>query len=237
MSKIKKNNTFNELRTNDPIVYFQGKEFVGSFYEVGSDKYLFVGVDKRLLSFSGFIDFNDYPDDSDTFIEKNYYFLFKDGVLIIEIEQIQEFSDIIRINEIENYQDKITVSDIDEMNEYSFSKYFIHLLKRNGFTQIREEEKIGVYRVDLIASFNNTTYYFEFKIYKSKTLSRSDIEQVNIYSRNISNENFVLVTNAVIDNENVEYLNTTIIDRNGLKMISKNYRTLIELIKTSPNNL
>lgn len=232
-----KDDTFRDLRTNDPTVYFENKEFAGSFYEIDNQKFLFVGVDKELLSYSGFIEFNDYENDSDTLIRGNHYNLFKDGVLIIEIEQIQEFDDIVRIERIQNYQNKITVSDIDEMNEISFSKYFAHLLKRNGFTNIREEIKIGDFRIDLTADFNNETYYFEFKIYKSKRLNRSAIDQVNFYSRHIPNGKFVLVTNGKANSQNLENLGITIIGRNGLKKIANNYRILIELINTTPNNV
>jgi hypothetical protein len=232
-----KNETFRDLRTNDPTVYFAQKEFAGSFYEIENEKFLFVGVDKELLSYSGFIEFKDYENDSDTLIRGNHYNLFKDGVLIIEIEQIQDFDDIVRIDRIQNYQNKITVSDIDEMNEISFSKYFIHLLERNGFTNIREEIKVGDFRVDLTADFNNETYYFEFKIYKNKRMDRNAIEQVNFYSRQITSGKFVLVTNGKMNSEILDNSRITIIDRNALKKIANNYRNLIELINTTPNNV
>lgn len=232
-----KNETFRDLRTNDPTVYFDNKEFAGSFYEIENQKFLFVGVDKELLSYSGFIEFKDYENDSDTLVRGNHFNLFKDGVLIIEIERIQEFDDIVRIDRIQNYQNKITVSDIDEMNEISFSKYFIHLLERNGFNNIREEIRIGDFRIDLIADFNNETYYFEFKIYKSKKLNRDAIEQINFYSRQIPDGKFVLVTNGKINKESLDNSRITIIGRDGLKKIANNYRNLIELINTTPNNV
>lgn len=232
-----KDDTFRELRTNDPTIYFDNKEFVGSFYEVENKKHLFVGVDKELLSYSGFIDFIDYENDTDTLVEDNHYLLFKDGVLIIEIENIERYSDIVRIDNIQNYQNKITVSDIDEMNEISFSKYFIHLLERNGFINIREEEKFGDFRIDLIADFNNITYYFELKIYRNKKINRNAIEQVNFYNKNITSGKFVLVTNGILNPESRIDKNISIIDRNGLKKISKNYKNLIELINTTPNNV
>jgi Holliday junction resolvase len=123
------------------------------------------------------------------------------------------------------------------MNEISFSKYFIHLLERNGFTNIREEIKVGDFRVDLTADFNNETYYFEFKIYKNKRMDRNAIEQVNFYSRQITSGKFVLVTNGKMNSEILDNSRITIIDRNALKKIANNYRNLIELINTTPNNV
>lgn len=231
-----KDNTFRDLRTNDPTIYFDNKEFVGTFYEVQNEKHIFVGVDKELLSYSGFIEFRDYESDTDTLVEDNYYVLFKDGVLIIEIESIEIYSDIVRIDKIKNFQNKITVSDIDGMNEISFSKYFKHLLERNGFTNIREEEKFGNYRIDLMAEFDNITYYFELKIYKKKRININAIEQINFYSKNIDNGKFVLVSNGIFNQESQLESNISIIDRNGLKKISYNYKNLIELINTTPNN-
>jgi len=232
-----KDDTFRDLRTNDPTIYFDNKEFVGSFYEVENEKHLFVGVDKELLSYSGFIEFRDYENDSDTLLEDNHYVLFKDGVLIIEIEKIQRFSDIVRIDKIKNYQNKITVSDIDEMNEISFSKYFINLLERNGFTNIRSEEKFGNYRIDLTAVLNNITFYFELKIYKNKKVRNNAFEQANFYNEIISDGRIVLVTNGIVNKENTLNSSISIIDRNGLKKISHNYNNLIELINTTPNNV
>jgi len=225
-----KDDTFRELRTNDPTIYFENKAFVGSFYEVENGKNIFVGVDRELLSYSGFIEFNDYDNDTDTFFEGNQYLLFKDGVLIVEIERIEMFSDIVRVDKIKNYQNKITVSDIDEMNGISFSKYFVYLLERNGFTNIQEDLAIENLRIDIAANFNSTTYYFELKIYKNKKISRNVIDQIDAYRRKSPNKNFILVTNVLVNREIVDDINFTIIDRDSLKKIAKNYRNLIDLL-------
>ena len=63
-----------------------------------------------------------------------------------------------------------------------------------------------------------------------------EIDQVNLYSGQIPNGKFVLVTNGKINSENLDNSRITIIDRNGLKKIANNYRNLIELINTTPNN-
>ncbi|KAA1160927.1 restriction endonuclease [Pseudoalteromonas distincta] len=228
--QVEKDDTFRELRTNDPIINFENKEFVGSFYEVEHEKNIFVGVDKKLLSYSGFIEFCDYENDTDTLVEGNHYILFKDGVLIVEIEKIGMFSDIVMVDKIKNYQSKITVSDIDEMNRISFSKYFISLLERNGFTNIREEAEIGYIPADITAEFNDITYYFELKIYRNKKMRKNVIAKVNNYSRKVLNEKFVLVTNGKLSRENLDNFNLTIIDRDALKEIAKNYRNFMDLL-------
>lgn len=229
-----KDETFRDLRTNDPTVFYNDNEFTGSFYRTESQKYLFVGVDKELLSYSGFINFSEYEEDTDRLVEGNHYVLFKDGILIIEIEHIQDFADLINIDKIPNYQNKITVSDVDEMNEISFSKYFVHLLERNGFRNIRTEVRIGDIQIDLVAELDNTTYYFEFKIHSNKRLNQNTMNQAALISGMISEGKFVLVTNAILKNQNIE--NILVIDRNGIKKISNDYRNLLNLLNTMPNN-
>lgn len=228
--QVEKDDSFRELRTNDPIINFEDKEYVGSFYEVEHEKNIFVGVDKELLSYSGFIEFCDYENDKDVLVGGNHYILFKDGVLIVEIERIEMFSDIVKADNIQNYQSKITVSDIDEMNGISFSKYFVSLLERNGFTNIREEAEIRNAGADITAELNDITYYFELKIYRDKKIRKNILAKVNEYSSNLLNGRLVLVTNGKLSIENRDNSNLTIIDRDGLKKVAKNYRKLIDLL-------
>ncbi len=232
-----KNATFRELRTNDPTIEFRQKEFVGSFYQVEEDKYFFVGIDKRLLSYSGFIHFEDYESDITDLQYGNNYILYEDGILLVDINDINQFDFIIDKSEIRNYQEKITVSDIDAMTEISFVKYFIYLLKEVGFEQIEEEVSIGELRVDLVGYYNNEYYFFEFKINKRKKISNSLFLQVNKYRDRIERGKFILVTNADIAKMDFTLPDFTIIDRNGLKDIAKNKYRLIELISTTPNNV
>ncbi len=224
--KFEKDETFRDLTTNSPTIHFENKEYAGSFYEVEHKKYIFVGVDKKLLTFSGFIDFCDYEYDRDVMSEDNHYILFKDGILIIEIERIEKFSNIVKIDNIQNYQNKITISDIDEMNGISFSKFFISLLERNGFTNIQEETNTA----DIIAEINDITYYFSLKIYKNKKMIKNSITEVNEYSGKFSNIKFILVTNGKLSGENIDRSNITIIDRDALKKIAKNYKNLINFL-------
>lgn len=227
-----KDQTFRDLNLNAPEVHFQDKVFVGSFYNVEDHKYLFVGVDKNLLSYMGFINFIDYESDAEEDQFENHYVLYKDGVLLIEINNIAYFSNIINIDEIPNYQDNITISDIDEMNEISFSKYFIYLLRKNGFREIRQEVKISNnFRVDLIAIRNEVNYFFEFKIYKSKRISTDTLNQLSRLSTEIKNGRFVLVTNAKLDYRRSNF-NFSIIERSKLNELIKDGSLLIELINS-----
>ena len=100
-----KNNIYFELRDTYPNVQFRNYVFTGSFYNIEQDIFLFIGIDKRLLSYQGFLEFKDYEEEIDETLNENNYLLFKDGVLIIEIKQINDFSNIIFPEEIKNYQE------------------------------------------------------------------------------------------------------------------------------------
>src|SRR5690554_5109220 len=134
-----KNDEFNSLYYLDPIIEFNNIEFVGDFFKIEEEAYLFVGVDKKLLSYQGFINFNDFEYDVEIDEDENHYILYRDGILIIEVNNFSVFSKIIDKDRIKNYQENITISDIDEMNEISFSKYFEYLLDKIGFTNIIKE--------------------------------------------------------------------------------------------------
>ncbi len=119
---------------------------------------------------------------------------------------------------------------MDEMNGISFSKYFVSLLERNGFTNIRERAEIGYVSADITAEFDDITYYFELKMYRNKKVRKNALAKINDYSRRGLNEKFVLVTNGKLSSENINNFNLTIIDRDALKKIAKNHRNFMGLL-------
>lgn len=225
-----KEQTFRELRSNGPTINFKNEQFVGSFYEVETKNYLFVGVDRRLLSYQGFISYNEFEYDEEEIISDNIFILYKDGVLVIEITNIEYFSNIINTNEIKNFQENITITDIDEMNEISFSKYFEYLLSTNDFTQIIVQTYSNNILVDLSARKNGETYFFEFKIFKNKRIGKSAIRQLTEFRRRITTGRIVLVTNAPLNTPELNLENLIIIDRAKLEQLTKNSKLLTELV-------
>lgn len=101
-----KNNLFFRIRDQYSRILFREKEFRGTFYKIENNRYLFIGIDIALISYEGFINFIEYQNEVDTFIDNNHYMLFRDGILIIEIENITSFTGIVNINSIKNYQEK-----------------------------------------------------------------------------------------------------------------------------------
>ena len=228
--QIKKNNIYFELKDIYPSIDFNNKTFTGSFYNIANEKYLFIGIDKRLISYKGFLEFNDYETEIDDTINENHYILFKDGILIIEIHQIREFSNIIEPEQVKNYQENITISDIDAMTEISFEKYVTYLLIQNGF-ETTHEQRLQDFRVDIIGIKNNKKYIFELRLFKKKKFNIHVIEQLTRLLGIIDVHKIVLITNAEIW-ENFDYHNEKIIliGRNRLRTILKNKDKLIEIL-------
>ncbi len=231
-----KNRAFRNLRLNAPRIHFEDKEFVGFFYNVDEGMYMFVGVDSRLLSYEGFINFNDYESEVDQIVSENHFIIYRDGVILIEINNIDYFNNIPNRNKIRNYQDNITISDIDEMNEISFSKYFVYLLKKKGFSSIQEQSARNRLPVDLKASLNGIDYYFEFKLFRNERDSRLIFEQLQQYRRMLGGNRLVLITNRKINIERLQDLNIIIIDRMMLTQIIKQNDFLLQLIIPNINN-
>lgn len=226
-----KDQVFRELRFYDPTINFKLQEFVGSFYKIENEKYLFVGVDKRLLSYQGFISYYEFENDLEETIQDNVFILYKDGVLVIEILNIDVFSDIVNVSDIKNYQDNITISDIDEMNEISFSKYFEYILKENGFSNLTEQTNRNDLFVDLSATKDNQIFYFEFKLFRNKRIGRDSIQQISEFRRRLENGKLILVTNAKLANTQIDSNNIIIIDRDKLDLLTKKSNLLNELIE------
>lgn len=235
VEQIIKNREFNDLRVNSPTVEFEGKIFTGDFYKVENDLYIFVGVDKRLLSFEGFIRFKDYATDTTESIEGNQFLLYKDGILIIDINNINYFENNVNIKYIQNYQENITISDIDEMTEIAFEKYFKYVLEKNGFSNISEQVKIGRNLMDLVGEFQGKKFYFEMRIGKNSA-NIDSLNQINDYQKSITDSNFYLVTNSksnILD----DFKNQIkIIGREELKSIARETSNLLSIINTMNNN-
>lgn len=226
-----KDEVFWDLRYNYPLIPYKGEDFVGTFYQVEDSMYMFVGVDRRLLSYRGFIDYKEFDNDTDEVINDNHFILYKDGVLLIEINNLDDFSDIVDRERISNYQENITISDIDEMNEISFTKSFIYILQKNNFVNIIEESLSNNLQIDLKATLDNTDYYFEFKLFKSKRISNEVLQQLLVYKDRIQDGVLVLVTNAIVTPIFLENDAFKVIDRPRLEQLARNFSLLPDLVK------
>ncbi len=226
--KLKRIIYFFRLRDNFPNIEFRKNDYTGSFYHLEGSKYLFVGIDRHLISYEGFLHFIDYESEIDETTNQNHYILFKDGILIIEIKNIEAFSSLVDTNQILNYQDNITISDIDSMTENSFSKYFNYLLKQNGFeTQKENKSQKGI--PDIIALRNNAKYAFEIMLFRHRKVDARIFDQLLTNYQFINFDKVVLITNVkIISDLKIKDKRIIIIDRNELIQILKSNLILNE---------
>ncbi len=225
-----KNNIYFELSDIYPNVVFEDKTFTGSFYNIDEETYIFIGVDKKLLSYQGFIEFIDYENEIEETRNENHYLQFKDGVLIIEIKNISEFSNIVLPERIKNYQENITISDVDAMTGLSFEKYVNFLLIQNGF-EIQVEKSIGDLRADIVGWKDGKKYLFKLKLYRKKKILKREIEQIIQLSQIEGVYKTVLITNAKIQDEyDLNGEKVLLIGRNQLRPILRNTKKLIDVL-------
>ncbi len=225
-----KDRIYIRIRDRYSNIDYNEKNYVGTFYQIDDINYLFIGVDRELISYDGFNNFNDYENEIDETINQNHYLLFRDGILIIEIKNINRFSDIIDISDIKNYQEFITISDVDSMTELSFEKYISYLLKKNGF-ETTIEARVDDFRIDIVGIFESRRYIFELKISKGKRLSQNILAKLERFSRIENIHKVVLISNVIIPSRiNKENEKIVFIGRNELKKILKENVLLIELI-------
>lgn len=123
---------YNELLYNAPSVSYGRNDYSGHLYHTGDNQFIFLGVDKRLLSFRGFIDFADTEEEQTREFKGNEYVVYADGILIVNIKNSNSFFEENHIESIGLGYDHIALSDIDSIRGSSFKRYVKYLLEKCG---------------------------------------------------------------------------------------------------------
>lgn len=228
--QMEKENIYQKIKNKYTSIKFDNKVYLGTFYNIQEDNYLFVGVDEKVISLNGFLEFEDYETEKDIFLNKNNYILFKDGILFIEIKNIQEFKNIINVRKIPNYQEFNTCSDIDSMTEYTFEKYIIFLLNKIGI-KTNTEVYINGFGADIVGTLKDRKYLIEVKISRTKTIDRQIIDRL-LKIRNVKDfYKVVFITNGRLSEDFITYRKRIVlIGRNELKRIVKNHNILKDML-------
>lgn len=229
-----KNLIYIELRDDYNHVTFQDKTFTGTFYHIKAEKYLYIGVDIQLISYQGFLNFQDYETDINVTINSNHFILFRDGILIIEIERILEFALIVNIDNIQNYQEKTGLRDIDKMNGISFETYIKYLLEKNDFELESETNEIDS-GIDLIARYRNQVYFIQLLLTTNAQTIRQRLSRLSRQAADNLPIKFVLITNSplpstLIQTQRIISDSIILIGREELKAITKNTMMLGEML-------
>ncbi len=226
-----KESIYLQIKDKYPRISCNDEQFAGHFYHIDDGNYLFIGIDVRLLSYEGFVQFNDYVNDFEETENDNHYMLFKDGVLIVEIKNIGFFSEIISVDRIRNYQESNTISDIDSMVPLSFEKYILFLLRRAGL-EATAQPRNRIERFDIEGILDGKKYRFELKLSSREELRPDVITRLKSMTEDANIHRVVLITNAVIP-QNIGNVSDKIvlIGRDVLVRILKSNKALIEILK------
>ncbi|RZM25251.1 MAG: hypothetical protein EOO88_19980 [Pedobacter sp.] len=216
--QLEKDRMFFQIRNDYVGIDFSGRTYAGTFTQTGQNAYLFIGVDRELVSYEGFLNFQDHREDEELLSHENYYFRYQDGILVIEITNIQVFARQVFIPGIPNYQQFTTITDIDVMTEFSFEKFWLYTLNLNGFS-VNTEIAFSEPRIDIVAFVEDLSFAFELKLFKRRQLGPRDAEEAVSQLNRSNADRRVLVTNSEIPQAGMYALNIIFIGRVQLQQI------------------
>ncbi len=217
-------------------VLFLGIYYHGTFLHLDNSRYIFTGVDPELISYMGFLTFQEYGEIIEDTILGNHYIRYTDGILVIEISDISLFN--VDVAQIRNNQEYTVIKDIDVMEENSFLKWILYILERVGATRIDASSNSFSNRYDtnLIAVINEKRFIFELKLFKNPKAKKNApliTEQIERL-RNIFNDDYlatlVLVTNADIGSFRSIDNRIIVIGRHLLNTILEHPNSLITVL-------
>lgn len=191
-----KQNMFETLSYDNPFVTIGKKDFSGHLYNIQTDQFqkqfLFVGVDTKLLSYHGFMDYQESDDEIQVTKNDNQFFIHTDGIMIVNVLNPDSFMEEYQIKSIGVSLDQIALSDIDSIRGNSFKRYVKYLLEK-CFEKVTWTD-YGSLKV--VENDDEIEYY----IYHTHNVKFSQQQRNKILS--FMNEHHgVLVTNLMIPKE------------------------------------
>ena len=121
---------YNELSYHAPSITIEGRDYAGHLYGAVDGQSLFLGVDKQLLSYRGFLEFRDSVEERIIEIEGNHYIINSDGILVVNVANVESFVRENAIDSIGVSLDSIALSDLDSIRGNSFKRYVKYLLDK-----------------------------------------------------------------------------------------------------------
>ena len=180
---------YNELRNNAPSVSYEGNYYSGHLYQTGDEHFIFLGFDKRLLSYRGFMEYKDAEEDKMREYRGNEYVVYTDGILVVNVKNSRSFFEENHIESIGLGYDHIALSDIDSIRGSSFKRYVKYLMEKSGL--VVEVTDIGSLRVQ------NGALQKEFVVYHVQKSGnrRATKRQIEKVKEIMAGREGVLVTN------------------------------------------
>ncbi len=190
---------FEELQYQSPSIVLNNKAYAGHLYGPTDNLFLFLGVNKDLLSYRGFTSFRDA--DEECLIEKggNQYLIQSDGIIVVKVIDPDSFLSEHQIDSVGIGYDNIVLKDIDSIRDSSFKRYIKYLLeKRYGGVDVIDD---GGLRVTINGELR-TFYCYHLRNTKGKHPQPRTIRKM---AEMMDGKYGVLVTNANIQREEMGF--------------------------------
>lgn len=232
-----KENLYDRIKKDYIKIRKMGKTFFGNLEKTNEDDFIFLGIDKNLISFRGFLNFKRYEKDSYLKLKNNNFFITSDGVCFANLRDINFIQEQLKDKEIRHYQDSITILDVDSMSHNSLNKFVARLFRELGckveLETILQKHSARPMVADQIVEYEGKRIIIEIK--KSLTAHslryiekmRNRMEDSDIYK-------FIVITPDRLRNNNIlkygKTMDLVLIDRDVLKKILKKPHVLIDYL-------
>ena len=220
---VEKEKMYNELYRDSPSITIGERSYSGHLYVTEENHFWFLGVDKQLLSFDGFIHYENI-DTYGTIDEYGGKFIINsDGIIIGNITDSNLLIEFEPFSISKLSHEIITLNDIDSIRDSSFKRYVKYLLDK--CSERTEWLKDG----SLLANIDGKNQLFYF--YHSRNVKKHDPSKkiIEVLMRFKSKRNGILVTNlkipsglfdfSIINREDFEKITSEMADINIIKEI------------------
>lgn len=212
-----KEELFDKIKDTYVYIYLNNKKYYGTLERVSGDTYSFLGVEDRLLYFNGFLHFEGYEEEQSLEREGNFFHIFKDGIIVGEVENVTLFSPHIEEKNIKHYQEFTTIIDIDSMDSFHFEVYLRYLFELNNIRVVYQKHYVDR-GYDFVILKNDVEIFVEVKHVKNPKGSYPNLSSLtNEYHSKKNKLKYILITNAdILPRFESQVM---VIDRNQLKKI------------------
>lgn len=190
---------FNELKYNAPSITINNIYYAGHLYGPIEEQYIFLGIDKKLLTYRGFIEYQDAEEDRHFESEGNYFVQHSDGAVVGYIQKPDAFFRENNIDSIGVSMDHIALSDLNSIRGNSFKRYVKYLLSKCDDHVRWNDDGSMTASVD----GRERNYYF---YHVRKTTDRfASLRNLRRMDKIMEGKQGVLVTNLRIRPETINY--------------------------------
>ena len=162
-----KDSLIHKIKKDYRELSFENHSYLGTLVKNSAEKFEYIGVDTRLLTFPDFFHFEESTQVRFFRFNDSRFFIFRDGIVRGIITEGRNFPDNFFSGEIKNIFDYVSISDIDEMMPFTFEKAFLHVLRRCGFVNLQSLQKSKDSGCDCMGFFKQKLVGFQFKIFRN----------------------------------------------------------------------